>query len=108
MPNSGFRPPTTPPPNWNEFSQGGRGGGMSSLGDIVQTYREFYTSILNQGDAQLLQKTFSHQRELSKQIEDKVERGIFLAILKQIEGELLPSESESNAGNSRIKTAAGG
>src|SRR6187399_1849018 len=61
------------------------------LGDIVQKFRNYFVSMKNQeGDLQL-QKTFSHQRELSKQIVDPQERGIFLAIMQDLESELLPN-----------------
>src|SRR5262245_60305598 len=67
-----------------------------TLGDTVQKFRDFYTSILSQGGAQKLLQTFSQERELSQQMPGAA-REMFLAMLKDIQEELLPgSLSENN------------
>ena len=59
-----------------------------SLGDTVQTFRDFYTSIKSLRGEEQLRKTLSLERELAQRL-DKDERGMFLALLDQMEKELL-------------------
>jgi len=75
--------------NSRESSGEGRG-----LGDTVQKFRDYFSSILTREGDQQLAKIFSHQRELGQKIEDPQERSLFQAIMNQLEMELLPDQEE--------------
>ena len=89
MPNSESNGPSTQRPKLKQSTEPPTLGNGNRLGNTVQKFRDYYSSILNQEGVQKLQKTFSAERELSKQIEDPKERGLFLAVIQQMEMELL-------------------
>jgi hypothetical protein len=60
-----------------------------SLGDTVQKFRDYYTSIKNLRGEEELRKTLSLEKELAQRL-DKDERGLFLDLIDQMESELLP------------------
>jgi hypothetical protein len=88
MPN--WEPPTPSQPQKN--SKKSSQEGVGNLGDTIQNFRDFYRSIQIQEGDQKLRKTFSQERELSKQIPDPQERGVFLHLIRQLELELLPEQ----------------
>src|SRR3954468_6194977 len=69
--------------------------GKTTLGDTVQKFRDYYKSILTHGGVTRLQKTFLAERELGKKLPPE-EQATFLALIQQMEMELLGADSETD------------
>jgi hypothetical protein len=63
-----------------------------TLGATVQKFRDFYKSLLNEGGEQLLREWLSRERDLSNRLSEE-ERRLFLAMITQLESELLGKAS---------------